>query len=387
MEYRGTSPAFAVGTQEAPELAGLFDRTGPFVTVYLPTRPDIDNAAQRSLQQWRPVRDDLSEAGAPAGALDAIEELLPDAHHDGSTLAAVADESGVLISRSGSEAPARPLGYFETLPVVAPLVTWWQASLPHVLVVADRIGADITAVAPVGGTSAENVEAENVNAEKVNGRAGPHLHKQAPGGWSQRRFQERAENLWEANAKAVAERTASVAEYIGARAVLVAGDVRALQFLREHLPERVAVLVRELDGSRGADGGDESFLEDARKQMASVAAEDTVAILEKFREEKGQADRAADGPPATIEALNAAAADILLVHDDPDDQRLAWYDPEGHVVGLDRTQIEAYGVKQPAQARLVDACIRSALRTGARVRTVPSTAAARGVGALLRFTS
>ena len=376
MEHRGTSPAFAVGTQEAPELAGLFDRTGPFVTVYLPTRPDIDNAAQRSLQQWRPVRDELTEAGAPASALDAVEALLPNAHHDGSTLAAVADESGVLISRSGSEAPARPLGYFQTLPVVAPLVAWWQASLPHVLVVADRVGADITAVAPAGPS-----------ADSVDGGGGPHLHKQAPGGWSQRRFQERAENLWEANAKAVAERTVSVAEYIGARAVLVAGDVRALQFLREHLPGRVAALVRELGGSRGADGGDEPFLEDSRKQMASVAAEDTVAILEKFREEKGQADRAVDGPSATIEALNAAAADIVLVHDDPDDRRLAWYDPEGHVLGLDPTRIAPYGVKQPAQGRLVDVCIRSALRTGARVRTVPSTSVAQGVGALMRFTS
>ncbi len=357
-------------------MAALFDRPGPFVSVGLATQPDIDNAAQRSLQQWRPVRDELAQAGAPAVALDAIEALVPDAHHDGPSLMAVADESGVLLSRSGSEAPAAPRFCYTTLPLVGPLVTWWQTSLPHVLVVADRIGADITAVAPGGDPSTEAVEED----------AGPHLRKVGPGGWSQRRFQERVENNWESNAKAVAERTASVAEYIGARAVLVAGDVRALQFLREHLPERLLPLVRELDGARGADGGDEALLEEARKQMASIAAEDTVAILEKFREEKGQADRAADGLGATIEALNAAAVDVLLVHDGPDDRREAWYSPDAALVAKDAGTLRDYGVDQPRQGRLLDALIRTALRTGGRVRTVPSTVVSEGAGAILRFT-
>ncbi|MBW3613728.1 MAG: hypothetical protein KY439_00240 [Actinobacteria bacterium] len=377
MESRGSSPAFAVGPEEAPELAGLFDRPGPFVTVCLPTQPDIDNAAQRSLQQWRPVRDELTEAGAPASALDAIEAMVPDAHHDGPSLVAVADESGVLVTRSGSESPSPPLWYYAPLPVVGPLVTWWQTSLPHVLVVADRIGADVTAIAPGGRSSTDT----------VGGDEGPHLRKSHPGGWSQRRYQERAENNWESNAKAVAERTASVADYIGARAVLVAGDVRALQFLREHLPERLVPLVRELEGARGADGGDESLLEDARKQMATIAAEDTVAVLEKLREEKGQADRAADGLAATIEALNAAAVDVLLVHDDPNDERGAWYAPDAALVALDAETLEGYGVDGPAKGRLVDALIRTAFRTGARVRTVPSTVVTDGAGALLRFTT
>lgn len=377
MESRGTSPAFAVGADEAPELARLFEREGPFVTVTLPSQPDIDNAAQRSLQQWRPVRDELAEAGAPAGALEAIDALVPEAHLDGPGLVAVADPSGVVVSRPATEVPARPLWYYEPLAAVGPLVTWWQTMLPHVLVVADRTGADITAVSPGGRSSTDTVGTDE----------GPHLRKVAAGGWSQRRFQERAENNWEDNAKSVAERTASVADYIGARAILVAGDLRALQFLREHLPERLMSLVREIDGGRGADGSTEAFLEDARKQMASVAAEDTVAALGKFREEKGQHDRATDGLPPTIAALNAAAVDILLVHDDPDDRRRGWYSPDGALVALDPATLGDYGVDEPRQGRLVDALIRAAFRTGARVRTVPSTVASDGVGAILRFTT
>lgn len=377
MESRGTSPAFAVGPDEAPELARLLGREGPFVTVTLPTQPDIDNAAQRSLQQWRPVRDELADAGAPADALDAIEALVPDAHLDGPSLIAVAAASEVVVGRAGSEVPARPLWYYEPLAAVGPLVTWWQTSLPHVLVVADRAGADITAVAPGGRSGTDTVGSDD----------GPHLRKVGAGGWSQRRYQERAENKWEANAKAVAERTTSVADYIGARAVLVAGDVRAVQFLRENLPGRLVPLVREIDGARGADGGTGDLLEDARKQMATVAAEDTVAILGKFREERGQRDCAADGVVATIEALNAATVDVLLVHDDFEDSRPVWFSPDGALVALDPGTLGDYGVAQPRQGRLVDALIRTAFRTGARVRTVPSTAVADGVGAILRFTT
>src|SRR5437764_181382 len=79
----------------------------------------------------------------------------------------------------------------------------------------------------------------------------PNLRKSNPGGWSQRRYQNRAENLWEQNAKSVADQVASLVDETGARLVVVAGDVRAVQLLREHLAAPVLDLVREIDGSRG----------------------------------------------------------------------------------------------------------------------------------------
>jgi hypothetical protein len=45
----------------------------------------------------------------------------------------------------------------------------------------------------------------------------PMLRKSNPGGWSQRRYQQRAENLWEENAKAVADQVAGLVDEIGAR--------------------------------------------------------------------------------------------------------------------------------------------------------------------------
>jgi peptide subunit release factor 1 (eRF1) len=180
---------------------------------------------------------------------------------------------------------------------------------------------------------------------------------------------------------------AQLARLLQPAAILVAGDERALWHLRDHLDERLAPLVQPLDGARSADGGDGALAEDVRRALNTVAAADTVALLEKFKEEQGQADRAADGLAATIEALNAAAVDTLLVHDDVDDERRAWFGTDLDVVALDRAALESYGVQAPQEARLVDVLVRAAFRSGARVRLVPKTVVTDGVGAILRFSS
>jgi hypothetical protein len=377
METAGSPVATAIGPNDAPELARLFDHDGPFVTVVLTTEQQLDNAAQRSMQHWRPVRDELDAQGVPASTLNAIEELVPELHHDGPGALIVAAGGRIVHVAALDAPPARDRGTTGALPAIGPLLEWRQRHQAHIVVIADRSGADILAVGPRGE--------EKIDTAGDNDPGHPHLRKTHPGGWSQRRYEERAENLWEKNAKQVAERVHQIATLIDPNAILVAGDVRALTYLKEELDDRLAPLVREMDGARNADGGDDTIAESARKLLNTVAAADTVALLEKFKEEKGQGDRAADGLAATIDALNAAQVETLLVHDDVSDERPAWFAPEQGLVALDRATLEGYGVTDPRQGRLVDALVRTAFKTGARVRLVPSTVVTDGVGAILRF--
>jgi hypothetical protein len=60
----------------------------------------------------------------------------------------------------------------------------------------------------------------------------------------------------------VADQVASLADKTAARLIVVAGDVRALQLLREHLPERTAELLREVDGSRAPGSGLDEIADD-----------------------------------------------------------------------------------------------------------------------------
>lgn len=378
MESRGTVPAPAISAEDAPAIAALFDREGPFVSVFLNTEPDVEQAAQHSMARWRNVRRELEEGGAPPAAIEAIEGLVPDAHLSGRTLAAVADASGVLLTRHGPESVATDWARVSPLPAVGPLLDWQQSSPNHALVLVDRVGADIALFLgdDVGGDALMEVGGDEND---------PHLRKTKPGGWSQRRYQERAENNWDANMKAVAERLAKVSRMVDLRLVIVAGDVRAVTLLRENLPAQLGDRVCEIEGARSVDGGLVELRDDAVKLIASAVASDTVALLEKFREERGQGDRAVEGVTETMAALCEARVDTLLVHDDPSDPREAWYSLEPALVASDLQTLEAQGVEEPRMARLVDVLIRTAFRTGAKVRIVPSTVATDGVAAILRY--
>lgn len=129
MESAASPVSFAIGPDEAPELARIFDRPGPFVTVMLATDASLDNASHRAQQRWRVVRDALAGDGAPAGALDAIESRVPDAHLDGDGLFAVADADGILLAR-GTDEPASDSGRFGNLPYAAPSSNGTSATSP-----------------------------------------------------------------------------------------------------------------------------------------------------------------------------------------------------------------------------------------------------------------
>ncbi|HEX2038625.1 MAG TPA: Vms1/Ankzf1 family peptidyl-tRNA hydrolase [Acidimicrobiales bacterium] len=372
MESAGTTPAVAV---HAPDLAELAAQRGPFLTVYLATEGEVENAAQRTELRWKQVRDDLAEAGADDHLLAAVDALVPDAHHHGRCLCVVANTSGALHVEHNDELPKRDLGRWAPLPSLVPLLEWRQLGVPHVVVLIDRQGADLFAF---------RREGPDLRAESGGG-ADP-LHKAEAGGWSQKRYQQRAENTWEKNADAVAADLAKLVDRINARVVAVAGDVRAVQLLREALRRDVADMLVEVEGGRAVDGSVDAVSDDVVRAVATVAARDTVALLEKFREEIGQGDRASDGVARTVEALSRAQVEVLLVADDPDDERTVWFGPEPTMLGLAADEVAGMGANPVQQGRLADVLVRAALGTGAAVRVVPGHGGPReGVGAILRW--
>jgi peptide subunit release factor 1 (eRF1) len=373
MESSGATPRGAI---DCSDLSEIFGPAGPVLTVYLETEP-VPNAAQLSQQKWQTLRRDLEEAGATAEALDAVESLVPDAHTRGRCLSAVVTKDGqVLHQGNHPDPPQRDLGRWDALPSLVPVVEWRQTRPPHVIVLTDRTGADIFVFEALGG---RDFQIEVEGSDDV-------IRKVAPGGWSQRRFQQRAEDSWEANAKVVADRLVRIVEKIDARLIVAAGDVRALQLLREALPPQVDALVEEVEGSRSPDGSVDAIAADTVTLVATAVARDTSELIAKFREEVGQADRAANGPDEVVAALCEGRVDVLLIHDDPEDRRVAYVGPAGSHVALEPGPLKEMGVDAPAEARLPDALLRAAVGTSARVRVVPAASVLdNGVGAILRW--
>ena len=348
-------------------IAKLFQYDGPFVSVYLDARSDQPQAQQVLETRWKTVRADLLANEAPEEALEAIDAELAKRHHvGGDTLAIVAARDKVVLARHLSDPPVHDIGRIGRVPFVAPLLEAAQAMVPHLLVVADRTGARITGITASGHEFEEDVRGStNEDTEVVQA-----------GGWSQRRFENRAVQTWEENAAEVAGDVADLTKQLHARLVGITGDVHAVRLLKDALPHDVAQMVRDLDSD---DPGR------ATRLVATVVAEDTVRLLEEFKEEKGQHDRAADGPARVVEALQQGKVQTLLVHDDEGDPRPAWFGPEPTQIALDRETLEAMGVENPQCCRLNDVCVRAALGTSADVRVVPKSVVTKGLGAILRY--
>lgn len=357
------------------ELSALFEGEAPFVSVYMDVTASVEQAASKALLRWKNLRRDAEEAGAPPEALDAIEAVMPTASGEGDALAVVADASGVRHRSFQPEPPSRDVVHVGPVPYLAPLLEWRQSMPDHAIVLADRTGADIMAFVRDGADIEQHFEGDTVD-----------ITRSHPGGWSQRRFQQRAENAWEANAADVARLVTQLVDRLNLRIVAAAGDVRAMQFLQEHLPDRARDLLHVVEGTRAEDGSIDEVADAVTRAVATAVASDTVAMLEKFREERGQRDRASDGPARTMEALAAARVETLLVHDDPDDARTCWIGPDPAQIATDADTVRGMGASDVVEARLVDALIRAAAGTGAGVWIVPKSGGPTdGAGAILRW--
>jgi hypothetical protein len=358
------------------DLVTLLLGPGPVASVYLDTTSATTNPREQIDLRWKNLRRDLEGKGGDAATLDAMEATVAASHGGGDALAMFASRGRVLHHSRWPEPPAHDFARWAPLASVGPVIEWHQSMAPHLVVRVDRVGADVTAFLP----DEPNVETQ-VSGDDL------HIQRSAPGGWSQRRFQQRAENQWESNAEEVADSLIKLFDEVSARLVVLSGDVRAVQFLKESLPTRVLDVLEEVDGGREAEA-EGRVAEEVVRLVATAVASDTVAVLAKFREERGQDDRASDGVPATVAALQRAQVETLLVHDDPTDDRSLWFGPDGVHLAMAAGSLSELGVTSPQEGRLADVLIRAALATSSDVRIVPTTSEngpTEDVGAILRW--
>lgn len=358
------------------DLAPLFEASGPFLSLYLAAGGDVENAAARLEVRWKTARGDLQEREVPLEVLEAADPLIEGGHTAGQTLAVIVPTDGGAYAAGLATRPAREvLARWAALPYVLPLLAYAQSQMPFVAVLASRAGAEILARLPDGDRT-----------EQVDGYQGPHLHRSAPGGWSQPRYQHRAEVIWERNAGEVAEVLAGIVDEVRPRFVAAAGDVRALQLLRDESPKRVGELLKEVGGELPSM---DRVLARAAELVEAETRRDAGDLMERFAQERGRGPGglATEGAEGTLAALAKSQVEVLLVADDPDDDRRAWFGALPQQLGLDRATVEAMGESMPVEGRLADVAVRAALGTSAGVHVLDPAGAGLqdGFGALLRY--
>ena len=342
----------------------LLTAEGPIASVYLRAPSTTTEAEYRLETGWKNARRRLAEADAPAELLERLDATVAAlAHEDAPSFALFASLGLDTIVEPLDDALADDLAALDSVPRLVPILHTHQRSLPHVMVVTDRTGADIVAV--VDGEAAETDTVEGTDH---------HIHRGRFGGWSHRRIQQRAENRWEDNARDVSDRVAELARQVGARVVTVAGDVRARQFVLEHLDHDVREMTTVLDV-----GDPDAIAEATVRLVADMVARDTKALLESHGNRVG-AGTAVSGPDAVFQSLTAGRVETLLVVDDTEDERRAYFSPDGSPVCSTTRSAD-----DMVEGRLVDVAVRSAMLADAEVRIVPATVLDEAIGALLRW--
>ena len=371
-----TSERLTDGAIEAPDLAQLVRGAGPFLSLYLNTEREVENAGPLSQQRWKTVRRDLEGRVADA-LLQEIDRIVPDAHLEGECLAVIGDAEHVLHVEHGPAVSAKDDATWGPIPRLLPIILWRQSEPPYAVVLIDRTGADLFGIRR--GSPELHAEVEGEHDE---------LRKVGPGGWSQRRYQQRAEDSWEQNAEQVAARVGRLVVQVQPVFVAVAGDVRAVALLRESLPKGVDELVHVIEGERPWEGKGDPIPAEVQELVSRHVTERTEALLSRFEEERGQHDKAVEGVEATARALERAQVAALLIVDDLGDDRTLWFGPDPALLASSDRELKELGVDSPEERPAADVLVRAALGTGAGIR-IPDdpTMLDEGVGALLRWTS
>src|SRR5215210_1029455 len=133
---------------------------------------------------------------------------------------------------------------------------------PYVVVLIDRTGADLFGIRR--GSRKLHAEVEGEHDE---------LRKVGPGGWSQHRYQQRAEDSWEQNAEQVASAVERLVVQVQPAFIAVAGDIRAAALLREALPKEVDDLVDVIAGERPWDGKGDPIPEEVHELLERHVSE------------------------------------------------------------------------------------------------------------------
>ena len=366
-------------------LQPVFAATGPFATVCADVTHTTENADTELDLRVRGIAERLTEQGTPEVVVEAVRSRLLEGNEGGAAgtlkgrAVVVAADGSVVFDQSLVDAPLREIAEWSPQADLLPVLRQVPGRVPHIVVLVDRTGADITYMGGPGQLD-EDTEEQTVQGDTF------HIRKVKVGGWAHDHWQNSAENQWEANAAQAAERIASYARRLSPQFVLIAGDVRARNILAGQATDLWKDLVVTMEEGGRAAGADR---EPVDRRMAELVAEHEAREYARVLEQVQAA--AAHGLSVTglgpvVEALRKSQVETLVLADEPDDETLLVGNSPSEL-GVNQHDMDALGVHGeivPADRALLAA----AVAVSAGVVVVPRSAMPDGVSvaAVLRYT-
>jgi Bacterial archaeo-eukaryotic release factor family 2 len=353
-------------------IRALFEPDGPFATAYLDVTLASENAAHEVDLRWQALREQLAKDGADEAVLEAMAAAVATEHdHPGRRGQVLVGAGGrLLLERILPETPEQQRARWAPLPDLLPYLAATHPPIPHVVVIADRTGADIVTVNAQAAALGETTGTESV----AGGKRYP-LHMTSRDDWSERHFQNRVHNTWQANADDVAHEVVRQVADVSARLVVVAGEERARTLLapalHDRLPPAVEVSV-VAEGGRGP-GADREALDAAVSELLlRLSWRDRRDVLERIRQGLSRGDFAVAGVDAVLGALREGRADtVVLLQDAGDTDEEFYFGPGPLDVARTASELVDFGVIQPRRDRLDAVLLRAVSGSDANVVVLP----------------
>lgn len=366
------------------DVAHLYREPGPWCSIYI----DASTGTVDSLRAHDVVEDNVQSALAQAGA--SKEDMKAAATALRKSSKGLADPvARLLLVRGGSvvldehfHGPLVGPSFVkvEAVPDLVPLLRHRPEQFAYIVATVSRDGGEVRLAFAGTDVAAQSVEVEGSteNLKKVPG-----------GGWAQGRFQHRTENIWKVNASEVAAEVDRAVYEFHPRLVIIAGDVRARNLVKDQLAKESAALASVIEShvrTGGADAGE--FTHQVESLVAQKIAQLQEELLDHLRVQEGQANpRAASGPGAVVTALQQAQVEVLVLESD------AWRDTTLLVLDgepwLAASPGETAGTAVLGEVPAQSALIRAAALTDARFLFLPQGALRKDeqMAALLRWSA
>jgi hypothetical protein len=356
---------------------------GPFATVCADVTHTTENADTELDLRVRAAAERLAEQGAPEAVVEAVRTRLLEGNDGGTAgtlrgrAVVVASDGTVVLDQPLVDVPRSELAEWSPQPDLLPVLRQLPGRVPHIVVLIDRTGADIT-VSSVPGQPIEEKEVEGDTFQ---------IRKFSGGGWAHHRYQHNSENKWVHNADEVAASIASMARRLGPRFVLVAGDVRARQILTDRAGDPWKDLVVSMDEGGRAAGADREPVDRREAELvAEHEARDDADLVEKL-EAASAHGLSVTGTASVVEALRKGQVETLVLADQPDDEQLL-VGGSPLELGVQQADMTALGVQESHAVPADRALVAAAVASDAAVAVLPRAALPGDipVAAILRYT-
>jgi peptide subunit release factor 1 (eRF1) len=279
---------------------------------------------------------------------------------------------------------------FEAIPLETPFDDHWMfvGSTPHLYPLAKLVDTYPRYVALSLDTNKARIQVFSLAAaERAEQVVSDKTRRNSRGGWSQARYQRRADNVHMNHMKEVVDTLDRIVREERIDQIVVAGDDQAVVKLRDQLPQELAdKIVDVVKLQRNAQ--DASFLETTfeaiRMKDAETDAEKVAELLDEWR----SGGLGVAGPEATLAAFQIGQVDELIITGSLESLKPVQTLPDAAPADMKAdTSAPETGINED-RLRLSAELIKLARQTAARIRFIEDASLLSevgGVGALLRF--